>query len=128
MNAFRIGRRGLIAAGAAMLLPLRAEAKENWRALAEDVRAEMRWAWAHYRERAWGKDQIMPISGGAESFSIKGRPGVRAQLLHKPSGRLEMDFIVEGDEYSTHVLNAVSPAWTSSLAVGSYVVDGIFSH
>ncbi len=63
-----------------------------------------------------------------ESFTIKGRPGVRAQLLHKPSGRLEMDFIVEGDARSTHVLNAVSPAWTSSLAVGAYVVDGIFSH
>ncbi len=63
-----------------------------------------------------------------ESFSLKGRPGVRAQLLHKPSGRLEMDFVVEGDADSTHMLNAVSPAWTSSLAVGRYVVDGIFSH
>ena len=38
-----------------------------------------------------------------------------------------MDFIVEGDARSTHVLNAVSPAWTSSLAVGAYVVDGIFA-
>ncbi|MDI1288420.1 MAG: L-2-hydroxyglutarate oxidase [bacterium] len=63
-----------------------------------------------------------------ESFSLKGRPGVRAQLLHKPSGRLEMDFIVEGDADSTHMLNAVSPAWTSALAVGRYVVDGIFAH
>ena len=73
MNAFRIGRRGLIAGSAAALLPLPAEAKENWRALGEDVRNEMRWAWGHYRERAWGKDQIMPISGGSESFSIKGK-------------------------------------------------------
>lgn len=63
-----------------------------------------------------------------ESFTIKGRPGVRAQLLHKPTGRLEMDFIVQGDERSTHMLNAVSPAWTSSLAVGRHVVDGIFAH
>ena len=61
-------------------------------------------------------------------FTIKGRPGVRAQLLHKPTGRLEMDFIVQGDAKSTHMLNAVSPAWTSSLAVARYVVDGIFSH
>lgn len=60
------------------------------------------------------------------SFTIKGRPGVRAQLLHKPTGRLEMDFIVQGDERSTHMLNAVSPAWTSSLAVGRYVIDDIF--
>lgn len=67
-----IGRRGLIAGGGAALLPLPAEAGENWRALGEDVRAEMRWAWNHYRKRAWGKDQIMPVSGGSESFSIKG--------------------------------------------------------
>jgi (S)-2-hydroxyglutarate dehydrogenase len=34
-----------------------------------------------------------------------------------------MDFVVRGDEHSTHVLNAVSPAWTSSLAFAEHVVD-----
>ena len=63
-----------------------------------------------------------------EDFTVKGRVGVRAQLLHTPTGRLEMDFLVQGDQRSTHMLNAVSPAWTSSLAVGRYVVDGIFAH
>ena len=58
-------------------------------------------------------------------FTERGKPGVRAQLLHVPSGKLEMDFVVEGDEQSTHMLNAVSPAWTSSLAVAEYVVDRI---
>jgi mannosyl-oligosaccharide alpha-1,2-mannosidase len=43
----------------------------DWKALAEDVRAEMRWAWRNYREHAWGKDQIKPISGGYESFPLK---------------------------------------------------------
>jgi hypothetical protein len=60
-----------------------------------------------------------------EDFTERGKPGVRAQLLHVPTGRLEMDFVVEGDESSTHMLNAVSPAWTSSLAVADYVVTGI---
>jgi L-2-hydroxyglutarate oxidase LhgO len=60
-----------------------------------------------------------------EDFTIKGHPGVRAQLLHVPTGKLEMDFVVEGDERSTHMLNAVSPAWTSSLAVADYVVARI---
>ena len=60
-------------------------------------------------------------------FTERGKPGVRAQLLHVPSGKLEMDFIVEGDEHSTHMLNAVSPAWTSALAVADYVVAGITS-
>ena len=61
-------------------------------------------------------------------FTERGKPGVRAQLLHLPSGKLEMDFVVEGDERSTHMLNAVSPAWTSSLAVADYVVEGIVSN
>ncbi|MDG2533558.1 glycoside hydrolase family 47 protein [Sphingomonas sp. HITSZ_GF] len=74
MTSFRIGRRGLIAGSAAALLPLPASAaKEDWRKLADEVRESMRWAWQNYRERAWGKDQIMPVSGGAESFSIKGQ-------------------------------------------------------
>jgi hypothetical protein len=33
-----------------------------------------------------------------------------------------MDFVVRGDEHSTHLLNAVSPAWTSALAVAEHVV------
>jgi hypothetical protein len=33
-----------------------------------------------------------------------------------------MDFVVRGDADSTHVLNAVSPAWTSSLAVADHIV------
>jgi L-2-hydroxyglutarate oxidase len=60
-------------------------------------------------------------------FTERGKPGVRAQLLHVPSGKLEMDFVVEGDARSTHMLNAVSPAWTSSLAVADYVVERITS-
>lgn len=62
-----------------------------------------------------------------EDFTIKGRVGVRAQLYDLRRKRLEMDFVVRGDERSTHVLNAVSPAWTSSLAFAEYVVDDMFS-
>jgi L-2-hydroxyglutarate oxidase LhgO len=58
-------------------------------------------------------------------FTAKGRPGVRAQLLNVREGKLEMDFVVRPGQRSTHVLNAVSPAWTSSLAVAEYVVERI---
>lgn len=61
----------------------------------------------------------------SQDFNQKGRPGVRAQLMHVPSGRLEMDFVVHHGHRSTHILNAVSPAWTSSLAVAEHVVSGI---
>ena len=73
MNFPRISRRSLLrSGGAALLLRSGASAKPvDWRALADDVRSEMRWAWHNYRERAWGKDQIKPISGSFESFPLK---------------------------------------------------------
>lgn len=67
----------------------------------------------------------MVPSVNVKDFQTKGRPGIRAQLLHVPTSKLEMDFVVKSGEKSTHVLNAVSPAWTSSLAVGEYVVKNI---
>lgn len=54
-----------------------------------------------------------------------GQPGIRAQLLNIKKRKLEMDFVVEGDEKSTHLLNAVSPGWTCSIPFGSFVADQI---
>jgi L-2-hydroxyglutarate oxidase LhgO len=62
-----------------------------------------------------------------DDFREHGRVGVRAQLLHLPSGRLELDFVVRSGDSATHVLNAVSPAWTSALAVGDHVVKRMLS-
>ncbi|HEY5932262.1 MAG TPA: L-2-hydroxyglutarate oxidase [Nitrospira sp.] len=54
-----------------------------------------------------------------------GRPGIRAQLLDITKKKLEMDFVLEGDNRSMHVLNAVSPAFTCSLPFASHVCDQI---
>jgi L-2-hydroxyglutarate oxidase LhgO len=54
-----------------------------------------------------------------------GRAGIRAQLLDIRTRKLEMDFVIEGDDRSMHVLNAVSPGWTCSLPFASFVVDAI---
>lgn len=54
-----------------------------------------------------------------------GEPGIRAQLLDIKSRKLEMDFVIEGDETSTHLLNAVSPGWTCAIPFARHVVDGI---
>jgi len=51
-----------------------------------------------------------------------GRPGIRAQLLDRRTRTLVMDFLIEGDAHSLHVLNAVSPAWTCSLPFADHVV------
>ena len=60
-----------------------------------------------------------------ENYSKWGIPGIRAQLLNIKKRQLEMDFVVEGDERSMHVLNAVSPAFTCSLPFADYVCDRI---
>ncbi len=54
-----------------------------------------------------------------------GKPGIRAQLLDLRTRALVMDFHVEGDERSMHILNAVSPGFTSSLPFAAYTVDKI---
>jgi len=51
------------------------------------------------------------------------RPGIRAQLLNKKTLELEMDFVVEGDSKSLHLLNAVSPAFTCSFSLAKFLVD-----
>jgi mannosyl-oligosaccharide alpha-1,2-mannosidase len=69
-----LSRRSLLATAAPALLAARAgavPANEDWHALGDDVRREMGWAWQQYRARAWGKDQIKPLSGGFESFPLK---------------------------------------------------------
>lgn len=48
--------------------------------------------------------------------------GIRAQLLNKKTLKLEMDFIVEGDKHSLHLLNAVSPAFTCSFSLARYLI------
>jgi mannosyl-oligosaccharide alpha-1,2-mannosidase len=65
-------RRDVLGVGAGLLAtPAVARNWTDWRRLAEDVRAEMVWAWGHYRARAWGKDEIKPVSGGVSSFPLK---------------------------------------------------------
>jgi L-2-hydroxyglutarate oxidase len=58
-----------------------------------------------------------------ENFRHWGKPGIRAQLLNIKTRKLEMDFVIQGDSKSLHVLNAVSPAWTCSLPFAKYVCD-----
>lgn len=51
--------------------------------------------------------------------------GIRPQLLNTRESRLEMDFLIERGTKSLHVLNSISPAFTSSFAVAKHIVDQI---
>ena len=57
---------------------------------------------------------------GYDSWST---PGIRAQLLNKKTLELVQDFVVESDDKSIHVLNAVSPAFTCSIPFACWVVE-----
>lgn len=49
--------------------------------------------------------------------------GIRPQLINWHTKKLEMDFVLIKDGDSLHVLNAVSPAFTSSMAFAKYAVS-----
>lgn len=60
-----------------------------------------------------------------DSFRTWGKPGIRAQLFHKKERRMLMDFHLEGDAGSLHILNAVSPAFTCALPFAEFVLDEV---
>lgn len=58
-------------------------------------------------------------------YTSWGRPGIRAQLVNMKEKSLQMDFVLEGDAKSMHILNAVSPGFTCSIPFSEYVCERI---
>ncbi|MFN2489115.1 MAG: L-2-hydroxyglutarate oxidase [Actinomycetota bacterium] len=52
--------------------------------------------------------------------------GIRPQLVHWPTKKLVMDFVTHREQGVLHVLNAISPAFTSSMAFAHHAVDLLF--
>src|ERR1044072_5958638 len=77
----QVSRRSLIGGALAAPLAARAAPRRDWAALGADVKAEMAWAWDQYREHAWGKDEIKPVSGGNSSFPIKKGPHLGLSIV-----------------------------------------------
>jgi L-2-hydroxyglutarate oxidase LhgO len=51
------------------------------------------------------------------------KAGIRPQLVNRKTGLLEMDYIFEATDDSLHVLNTISPAFTSAFAFADMIVD-----
>lgn len=68
--------------------------------------------------------QVMVPRLQASQLVRSAKVGIRAQLLDLETGELVMDFRVERQESATHVLNAVSPAFTSAFGFARLAVDG----
>ena len=83
--------------------------------------------------KKYSKPKLVSLASAlAKGVDIKnyrkwGQPGIRAQLLNIREKKLEMDFVLEGDEQSMHILNAVSPGLTCALPFAEYVCDQIES-
>ena len=81
--------------------------------------------------RKYSRPHLVALAGRlahgvrSEHYTRWGEPGIRAQLLDIKKRKLEMDFVIEGDKSSTHLLNAVSPGWTCSIPFARYTVDRI---
>jgi hypothetical protein len=88
----------------------------------------------HFRSIAWKeltklsrngfyKEAAGLVNGLKPGELLPGKePGIRAQLMDTEAIELINDFVVEPGPRSTHVLNAVSPAFTSSLPFAEHVV------
>ena len=72
--------------------------------------------------------QIQSIAEGVELHQLTPyRSGIRAQMVDS-KGNFVNDILVENTENSTHILNAVSPGLTCSLAFAEYVVTTLPSY
>jgi L-2-hydroxyglutarate oxidase LhgO len=79
----------------------------------------------HFKSRMVEQASRLAEGVRKEHYTKWVKPGIRAQLLNIKDRKLEMDFRIEGDERSLHVLNAVSPAFTCSIPFSKYVIEQI---
>ena len=67
-------------------------------------------------------EELIP-SVRAEHIEISQKGGIRSQLFNHSSQQLDDDFLCLSGPSSTHVLNAISPAFTASFALADLILD-----
>ena len=60
---------------------------------------------------------------GVDDLEPSNKVGIRPQLVNLKTNTFEMDYVIEKSQYSLHVLNSISPAFTSALAFCEWIVD-----
>lgn len=66
--------------------------------------------------------RLLPFITAADMVPTP-KAGIRPQLVNLREGKLEMDYIFQHTDRSTHILNAISPAFTSSFAFAEMIVN-----
>lgn len=78
----------------------------------------------HFMKRYFAKAaQSLVPSLKTEHLIPSRKVGIRAQLFDSKNKELVMDFLVKRHMNTVHVLNAVSPAFTSALSFSKYIVE-----
>lgn len=81
--------------------------------------------------RKYARRRLVSLAGALledvrpQDYRQWGKAGMRAQLLDIRERKLVMDFVVERDDRSLHVLNAVSPGFTCALPFARHIVEQI---
>ena len=107
-EGFSIGRN---------LLTMYKENKENFRKL---VHEEMK---KYYKPSFVVAARKLCNQIQVDDLESCDKVGIRPQLINTKTRTLEMDYIVEKGSDTLHVLNSISPAFTSSLAFNEWIVD-----
>jgi L-2-hydroxyglutarate oxidase LhgO len=89
-----------------------------------DLKAMLKTEWPKVLENRLVKESrdLVPTANQVKKWQKK-PPGIRAQLVHLPSGKLEQDFVVQAVNNSTHILNAVSPGWTCAIPFSRWIIN-----
>jgi (S)-2-hydroxyglutarate dehydrogenase len=66
--------------------------------------------------------KLMPSLAIDEMIPTR-KVGIRPQLVNQRTGALEMDYIFESTQNTLHVLNTISPAFTSAFAFAEMIAD-----
>ena len=82
--------------------------------------------WRSFSKKAFVKALQRLVPSVTEDDLIRGRAGVRAQLLGR-DGALIDDFIILSSQRVINVCNAPSPAATSSLKIGKTIVEHLIA-
>ena len=67
------------------------------------------------------KKLIPTITSSDLEFSEK--VGIRPQLFNQSTNKLENDFLCLEGKNSTHIMNAISPAFTASFSLADYIIS-----
>jgi L-2-hydroxyglutarate oxidase LhgO len=95
-----------------------------WRFAARHWRVGAAEVWRDLSRSAFVRDMQRYVPAVTEDDVVFGPTGIRAQALSS-DGRLVDDFVFERDGSVLHVVNAPSPAATSSLAIGAFIAEAV---